>query len=182
VTAAATVVLRPAAASDIAEISEIYAHHVRSGLGTFEEEPPPPAEMERRRAEVAARNLPYLVAEEAGRIRGYAYATLYRLRSAYRFTLEDSIYVAPDSLRRGIGRMLLEALVERSAAAGYRQMVAVIGGSDNWSSIKLHESAGFARIGLQPAVGFKHGRWVDSVLMQRALGGGATTLPSASPA
>lgn len=171
-------VLRAAAEADIPAITEIYAHHVRCGLGTFEEEPPAPQEMGRRRAEIVARGLPYLVAaDRQGAVQGYAYASLYRMRSAWRFTLEDSIYVAPDALRRGIGRSLLAALIERAAALGYRQMVAVIGDSGNLPSIGLHERLGFARIGLQPAVGFKRGRWIDSVLMQRALGPGATTNP-----
>lgn len=171
-------VVRDSREADLAAITAIYAHHVRRGLGSFEEVPPTLAEMARRRAEILARRLPYVVADaKDGAVLGYAYASLFRARSAYRFTLEDSIYVAPGQERRGIGRTLLGTLVERCAAAGYRQMVAVIGDSGNAASLGLHEQAGFRRAGLLPAVGFKHGRWIDSVLMQRPLGDGDTTPP-----
>jgi len=169
--------LRDSAPGDEEGIAAIYAYHVRVGLGSFEEIPPAVEEIGRRREAILAMGLPYLAAVANGRVIGYAYAALYRTRSAYRFTLEDSIYVAPDATRRGIGRTLLARLIERCAALGYRQMVAVIGDSANVCSIRLHEVLGFTRIGVQPAVGFKHGRWVDSVLMQRALGAGAATLP-----
>ncbi|HWI28107.1 MAG TPA: GNAT family N-acetyltransferase [Stellaceae bacterium] len=170
--------VRASAESDLPAITAIYAHHVRFGLGSFEEMPPDAAEMERRRAEVLRRGLPYLVAEgPAGAVQGYAYAAPYRARSAYRYSLEDSIYVAPAAERRGIGRALLGELVERCAALGYRQLIAVIGDSGNLGSIGLHERMGFRRVGLLPAAGFKHGRWVDSVLMQRELGDGAATPP-----
>jgi L-amino acid N-acyltransferase YncA len=176
--AAAAFVIRPSGDADLPAIAAIYGHHVRFGLGSFEEEPPDLAELARRRDEVLARKLPYLVAAGgAGTVLGYAYAAPYRARSGYRFSLEDSIYIAPAALRRGVGRGLLVALVERCAAAGYRQMVAVIGDSGNAGSIGLHEQLGFRRVGLLPATGFKHGRWVDSVLMQRELGDGAATLP-----
>lgn len=169
--------LRDSVHDDDESIAAIYAHHVRVGLGTFEETPPPAEEMRRRREAVLALGLPFMVAVAGGHVVGYAYATLYRMRSAYRFTLEDSIYVAPDFARRGIGHALLTRLVERCSALGYRQMVAVIGDSANAASVRLHETAGFTRIGVQPAVGFKHERWIDCVLMQRALGAGAATLP-----
>jgi len=172
--------VRPASPADIPAITKIYAHHVIFGLASFEEIPPDEAEMMSRHTEVVARGLPFLLAcERDGTVLGYAYANLYRQRSAYRFTLEDSIYVAPTALRRGIGRRLLGALVEQSAAAGYRQMIAVIGDSENAPSINLHEQMGFRHAGVLEATGFKHGRWVDSVLMQRALGAGATTKPEA---
>lgn len=175
---AAAVTVRDSAEADVAAIAAIYAHHVRHGLASFEEEPPAAAEIGRRRAEVLARALPYLVASgPEARVLGFAYAAPYRTRSAYRFTLEDSIYIAPDAARRGIGRALLGELIARCTAAGYRQMMAVIGDSANAGSIGLHERLGFARVGTLPAVGFKHGRWVDSVLMQRALGAGDQTLP-----
>lgn len=174
-------VLRASAAADVAAITAIYAHHVREGLGSFEETPPAAEEIARRRETVLALGLPFMVAEEGGRVVGYAYAQPYRPRSAYRFSLEDSIYVAPDCTRRGIGGALLADLVERCARLGYRQMVAVIGDSANLASIRLHEKSGFARIGVQPAVGFKLGRWVDSVLIQRALGPGAQSLPGGKP-
>lgn len=170
--------VRDAAPADLRAITDIYSHHVRFSLGTFEEAAPSEDEMARRHADVTTRGLPYLVAADAeGTILGYAYASPYRVRSAYRFTVEDSIYVAPDAARRGIGLALLRALVERCAAAGYRQMIAVIGDSANKGSIGLHARAGFQRVGLLPHVGFKHGRWVDCVLMQRALGEEAGTSP-----
>ena len=176
-----TWVLRASTAADVAAIASIYAHHVREGLGSFEENPPTAEEIARRRETVLALGLPFMVADEGGRVVGYAYAQPYRPRSAYRFSLEDLIYVAPDCARRGIGGALLADLVGRCAKLGYRQMVAVIGDSANLASIRLHEKLGFARIGVQPAIGFKLGRWVDSVLMQRALGPGAQSLPEAKP-
>jgi phosphinothricin acetyltransferase len=176
--AAAAFLVRASAEADLPAITAIYAHHVRFGLGSFEEEAPDLAELKRRRREVLARDLPYLVAaDQAGTVLGFAYAGPYRARSAYRFSLEDSIYVAPAAGRRGVGRALLAALIERCTALGYRQMVAVIGDSGNAGSIGLHEGLGFRRVGLLPAIGFKQGRWVDSVLMQRELGDGAATLP-----
>ena len=125
-----------------------------------------------------ARGLPYLVAERSGRVLGYCYAGPYRSRSAYRFTLEDSIYIDQAEVGRGLGRALLASLLDRCTGLGYRQMVAVIGGSDTWPSLRLHAALGFTRVGVLPAVGFKFGSWVDIVLMQRALGPGATTLPA----
>jgi len=172
--------LRDCAPGDAEAIAAIYAHHVRFGLGTFEEMPPSVDEIRQRRDSILALGLPFLVATAGDRIVGYAYAGPYRTRSAYRYTLEDSIYVAPDATGCGIGRALLARLVERCNALGYRQMVAVIGDSGNQASVRLHAALGFVRIGIQPAVGFKHGRWVDSVLMQRTLGAGAATLPKAA--
>ena len=134
--------------------------------------------MARRRGEILTRGLPYLVAERPGRILGYCYASRYRTRAAYRFAVEDSIYVDAAEVGRGIGRALLSELINRCAAQGYRQMVAVIGGSDQWPSIGLHVALGFTRVGALPAIGFKFGAWVDTVLMQRALGEGAGTLPA----
>jgi L-amino acid N-acyltransferase YncA len=170
--------IRASADADIAPIAAIYRHHVLHGVASFEEIPPDPAEIARRRGEVLARGLPYLIAEAAGQVAGFAYASLYRTRSAYRFTVEDSIYVDHALIGRGVGRALLSALVERCAAQGYRQMVAVIGGSDQWPSIGLHRALGFSLVGTLPAVGAKFGGWVDVVLMQRALGPGATTPPN----
>lgn len=170
--------IREAAPQDIPAIAAIYAHYVTASLATFDEVPPPAAELARRRAELAAAGLPFLVAADArGTIAGYAYAAPYRQRSGYRFTLEDSIYVAPAAIRRGIGAALLAALIERCAARGYRQMVAVIGDSANAASIGLHAAHGFAPVGAIAAAGFKLGRWVDAVIMQRPLGEGAATLP-----
>ncbi|HEX6958044.1 MAG TPA: GNAT family N-acetyltransferase [Ferrovibrio sp.] len=178
-TAQPTLIVRPSTEDDIPAITAIYAHHVRHGLGSFEEVPPSEAEMAQRRRDVLAKGLPYLAAELDGRVAGYAYANLYRPRIAYRFTLEDSIYVAPDAPRRGIGRALLGDLLARSAALGYRQMVAVIGDTANLGSVGLHAALGFRVVGTLPSVGFKFGRWVDSVFMQRPLGPGDTTLPGA---
>jgi L-amino acid N-acyltransferase YncA len=165
---------------DVATISAIYAHHVLRGIASFEEEPPDPAEMARRRQAILGRGLPYLVAERDGRVLGYCYADLYRTRSAYRFSLEDSIYVDRRELGRGIGRALLSRLIDECTALGYRQMVAVIGGSEQWPSIRLHQALGFAEAGLLRAVGFKFGGWIDIVLMQRGLGPGATANPGST--
>ncbi len=174
--------VRDAAESDLPIIQAIYAHHVCTGLGSFEETPPDAAEMSRRRTEILARGLPYLVAEIDDRVipgglAGYAYASPYRPRSAYRYSVEDSIYIAPSAQRRGVGRFLLEELIRRCTALGYRQMVAVIGDSANQGSIGVHAAAGFKQVALLPAIGFKFGRWVDAVMMQRPLGEGQTTLP-----
>jgi L-amino acid N-acyltransferase YncA len=158
-------------------ITAIYGHWVRHGLASFELDPPEEAEMARRRAAILAAGYPYLVAEAEGRLLGYACASAYRPRPAYRFAVEDSVYVAPGAGRAGTGRALLEALIARCTARGFRLMVAVIGDSANAASIGLHERAGFTRAGLLPAIGWKHGRWVDSVLMTRPLGAGATTPP-----
>src|SRR5271169_4495044 len=169
--------LRPSQDCDLAAITAIYHHHVLHGVASFEEEPPDLDEVTRRRGEILARGLPYLVAEQSERVLGYCYASLYRMRSAYRFAVEDSIYIDGAEVGRGIGRALLSELIDRCTAQGYRQMVAVIGGSDQWPSIRLHAALGFARVGLLPAIGFKFGGWVDTVLMQRALGEGADTSP-----
>jgi len=164
--------LRPAVAADFAAIQSIYAHHVLHGLASFEEEPPSLDEMRRRFDEVRGRDLPYLVAEHEGEVAGYGYCTLYRTRSAYRYTLEDSIYVREGLHRRGIGRSILAELISRCGELGYRQMIAVIGDSAQAASIGLHASLGFLRAGTLRSVGFKFGRWVDTVLMQRPLGRG----------
>lgn len=170
--------IRAARTEDIPAITAIYAHHVLNGAASFEEVPPDAAEMSRRRQAVLARGLPYLVAEEEGAVQGYAYAGPYRLRTAYRFTVEDSIYVAPGRAGRGIGRALLTRVIEACTEAGMRQMIAVIGDSGNVGSLRLHDSLGFEPVGVLKASGFKFGRWVDSVLMQRALGEGAKTPPA----
>jgi L-amino acid N-acyltransferase YncA len=171
------VAIRPSWEEDVPAIAAIYRHHVLHGVASFEEIPPEPDEIARRRREILGRGLPYLVAERSGSILGYCYAALYRSRSAYRFTLEDSIYIDQAEVGRGLGRALLTNLLERCTELGYRQMVAVIGGSDTWPSLRLHAALGFARIGVLPAVGFKFGSWVDIVLMQRALGSGARMVP-----
>jgi phosphinothricin acetyltransferase len=161
--------IRPALDADIPQIAAIYAHHVLTGLATFEIEPPDPAELARRRAAILDRGLPYLVAEINGAVAGYAYAGPYRPRPAYRFTVEDSVYIRPEQQRKGLGRLLLTELIALCESAGCRQMIAVIGDSGNTPSIRLHESLGFEHTGVLKGVGFKFGRWVDTVLMQRAL-------------
>lgn len=170
-----TALIRPSVEADLPAIIAIYDHHVRTSLATFELEPPDLAEMARRRAVLRDKGLPWLVAELDGAVVGYAYAGPYRSRPAYDRTLEDSIYVRADCVGRGIGRALLEPLIEQCAALGYGQMVAVIGGGpdDNPGSAALHRACGFRQIGVLEAVGWKFGRWVDSLLMQRALGPGA---------
>jgi phosphinothricin acetyltransferase len=173
------VIVRAAAAADAPALAAIYGHHVREGLGTFEEESPSAAEMAARLAAVQGRGLDWLVAELDGEVAGYAYATPFRLRAAYRYTVEDSVYVAPGLARRGLGRILLAELIARCETLGLRQMVAVIGDSANHGSIGLHAALGFEKLAVVPAVGFKHGRWVDIVWMQRALGPGAAEPPTA---
>ncbi|WP_203076075.1 GNAT family N-acetyltransferase [Falsiroseomonas ponticola] len=171
--------IRDSRDADVPVLASIYGHWVTHGLASFELDPPDPAEMARRRQAVLAGGYPYLVAEGAdGRVLGYAYASAYRTRPAYRFAVENSIYVAPDAGRGGVGSALLAALVEACTARGFRLMVAVIGDSGNAASIGLHARAGFAHAGMLPAVGWKHGRWVDSVLMTRPLGEGAGTAPA----
>ncbi len=167
--AAPRVAVRDAAAADFAAIQSIYAHEVLHGLATFEESPPSAAELLARRDSVLDLGLPYLVAELDGRVVGYAYASAYRPRPAYRNTVEDSVYVAPGMHGRGVGGALLTALVERCSKGTWRQMIAIIGNSGNAGSIALHDRAGFCRVGTLEAVGFKLGRWVDTVIMQRPL-------------
>jgi len=170
-------VLRDARPEDLPAITAIYAHHVRTGAASFETEPPDEAEMRERYEAIRSKGLPWLVAELGGRVAGYAYAGLYRARFAYRFTLEDSIYVDPACVRAGVGRALLERLIAECESAGARQLVAVIGGSDNEASIRLHAALGFRPVGILRAAGWKHGRWVDSVLMQREIGMGSASPP-----
>ena len=173
-----TVAIRPAKASDIAAITRIYAHAVEHGSSSFELTPPDQAEMALRMDGLVSKGFPYLAAEVDGVLAGYAYAGLYRTRPAYRFTLEDSVYIAPDMHRRGVGRALLVALIDASEARGFRQMIAVIGDSPRQAgSIGLHEAVGFQRVGIFQDVGYKFGGWRDTLLMQRALGTGATTAP-----
>ncbi len=169
--------LREARRGDGRALQRIYGHHVLHGLGSFEETPPEVEDMERRRAMVQELGLPYIVAEAAGRVLGFAYAGQYRPRPGYRFTVEDSVYVDPDAAGRGLGKSLLADVISRAEAAGMRQMIAVIGDSANLGSIRLHERLGFARVGLFAAVGWKRERWLDSVLMQRALGPGGEAPP-----
>ena len=172
-----TLTIRPAAFSDIAVITRIYAEAVRNGTATFEIEPPDETEMARRQKMLLDGSYPYLVATTTDTIAGYAYAGPYRTRPAYDWSVEDSIYVAPEMHRKGIGGYLLTRLIAESAARGFRQMIAVIGDSAQVGSIAVHAKAGFSLIGTLRSVGFKHGQWLDTVLMQRALGSGDTTPP-----
>lgn len=170
--------IRDSRPSDLPAIQAIYDHAVRTGTASFELEPPDLAEMTRRRTALVEADCPYLVAEtQHGALAGYAYAAPFRPRPAYRFTVEDSIYVAPDHQGQGIGRRLLLALIDRCEAAGHHQMIAVIGDSANTGSIALHTACGFHPSGTLTATGWKFGRWIDTVLMQRPLGPGAAASP-----
>ena len=169
--------IRPATAADIPAITAIYADAVTHGTASFELSAPDEAEMARRMADLTDKGFAYLSAELDGQLAGYAYAGPYRARPAYRFTVEDSVYVAPQMHGRGVGRALLAALVKESEARGFRQMIAVIGDSAQTASIALHAAAGFYVVGTLPNVGFKFGRWLDTVLMQRPLGKGSTAAP-----
>jgi len=173
----AAILVRDASDADMVAVTQIYATHVLYGLASFEEIPPSLDEMRSRRASVLQLGLPYLVAELDGRVVGYSYATFYRTRPAYRYTVEDSVYVEDGLNGRGIGTTLLTELIARCERGPWRQMLAVIGDSGNAGSIALHRRLGFTPAGSLTSVGFKLGRWVDSVFMQRALGGGDSTLP-----
>jgi L-amino acid N-acyltransferase YncA len=169
-------VVRPSTADDLGDIARIYGHYVLNSSATFEVEPPDQEEMGRRRSAILTLGLPYLAAEENGMVTGYAYASAYRPRAAYRFTVEDSIYVDPQHARTGCGRALLAALIVQCEQGPWRQMIAVIGDGGNAASISLHREFGFQDVGTLRSVGFKFNRWVDTVLMQRELGqDGATS-------
>ncbi|WP_420962501.1 GNAT family N-acetyltransferase [Brucella sp. IR073] len=170
--------LRDCQTADIPEITAIYAHAVRTGTASFELEPPSEAEMARRRETLVAGGFPYVVAIIGGKIAGYAYAGPHRARPAYDDTVENSVYVHEDFYGRGIGKALMIEVIEQAEERGFRQMVAVIGDSANTASIRLHESLGFEIIGTLKSVGWKHGRWLDTVLAQRALGPGDVAPPS----
>lgn len=171
------ILVRDAREDDMPAIQAIYAHHVRNSAASFEETPPDVAELLLRRADVLKRGLPYLVAVRDGEIVGFAYASPYRTRVAYRYSVEDSVYVHHRALRQGIGRALLAALIERCTVLGYRQMIAVIGDPESGSSAATHQAMGFRVAGRMSAIGFKLGRWIDSFLMQRPLGTGSDTPP-----
>jgi L-amino acid N-acyltransferase YncA len=169
--------IRDADQADMAAVAEIYAHHVREGFGTFEETPPSTEEITSRWQAVTALGLPWLVAEAEGRLWGYAYATPFRTRAAYRFAAEDAVYAAHDAQRRGVGRALLAPLTARCEALGLRQLMAVIGDTGNSGSIGLHAAMGFEPVGTFRSVGYKHRRWLDIVLMQKVLNGGDGSPP-----
>ena len=176
-TGKASLLIRDVTDADMAAIQDIYTHHVLEGLASFEETPPDVAEMTRRRDAILELGYPYRVCEVDGVVKGYSYASSYRPRPAYRHTVENSVYVDVNTIRLGVGRGLLEDLIERCTEMGFRQMVAVIGDSANDPSIGLHEALGFKKTGVNTSIGFKFGRWVDSVTMQRPLGPGDSTLP-----
>jgi phosphinothricin acetyltransferase len=170
-------IVRPATEADAPALAAIYGDAVLHGFGTFEEVAPSAAAMDARRRAVQDMGLPYLVAELDGQVLGFAYASPFRPRAAYRYTLEDSVYVGPDAKGKGVGRAVLSAVIEACEALGVRQLMAVIGDSGNSGSIGLHRALGFEQTGIGKSVGFKHGRWVDIVHMQKALNGGDTALP-----
>lgn len=172
------VLVRAAQAQDMARVADIYADAVLHGVATFELDPPDPEEIGRRWRNLEERGYPFLVAEVGGLVAGYAYAGPYRERPAYRHTVEDSVYIDPDHFGRGIGTALLGQLIGLAEAGGFRQMIAIIGDSRNGASINLHRTLGFTFVGTMHAVGYKHGRWLDTVLMQRALGPGEGADPS----
>lgn len=169
--------IRPSEPPDMRSLTDIYAWHVRHGTGTFELDEPNVDEMCRRRDDVLAKALPWLVAEREGQVLGFAYANHFRPRRAYRFCVEDSIYLHPDAMGQGVGRLLLAELMSRCEAQGVRQMLAVIGDAANAGSIGVHRALGFERTGVLRAAGWKLGRWLDAVLMQRPLGRGSDTFP-----
>jgi L-amino acid N-acyltransferase YncA len=172
--------VRPSTEADVPAMIAIYCHHVQHGLGDVETEPLHADDVKRRRKNMLKRRLPHLVAELDGTVVGYAYAVPFRKRPAYRYTVKHSIYVHQDHLHAGVGRRLLPALIEACAAEGYRQMIAYIDGA-NRPSMQLHEAHGFRQVGLLPDVGFKFGRWTDTIMMQRALGPGSAEPPQDMP-
>lgn len=169
--------IRPSREADIPAIAAIYAHHVLHGTGTFEIDLPPESDMAARRAEVLVRGLPYIVAEESGRVTGFAYCNWFKPRPAYRFSAEDSIYLAPHAHGKGLGRVLLAELSAQAERAGVRKLIAVIGDSANTGSIGVHRAVGFMHVGVLASCGWKFGKWLDVVLMEKTLGPGDTTSP-----
>ena len=172
--------IRPSTEADIAAITAIYAHHVLHGTGTFETEPPSVADMAGRRADVLGKNLPYLVIEDAGQVMGFAYANWFKPRPAYRFSVEDSIYMHKDSGGRGLGKLLLNQLLTQLELGGIRKAMAVIGDSANAGSIGVHKSCGFTMVGTVKSCGWKFGQWRDIVMMEKTLGEGDST-PAPAP-
>ena len=170
------IIVRSSTEDDVPAMVAIYTHHIQRGLGEFDVEPLHPEDIKRRRKNMLKRRLPHLVADLTGMVIGYAYAVPFRKRPAYRYAVKNSIYVHPDHLHSGVGRKLLPALIDACAAAGYRQMMAYID-AGNTPSLSLHEAFAFERIGVLKGVGFRYGRWTDSILMQRALGPGDTAPP-----
>ncbi len=175
-TQTAEIIIRDCEATDMDAVTRIYAHHVEQSLASFEETAPDEKEMTRRRDVILQKNHPFMVAEINGRVLGFAYASTFRSRSAYDRTVENSVYVEPSATGQGVGSKLIEQLINTCTELGFRQMIAIIGDTENHASIRLHERFGFKQVGLLNATGFKFGRWVDTVIMQRRLGDGNTTL------
>jgi phosphinothricin acetyltransferase len=171
-------IIRPSQSIDIAQITAIYQHHVLHGTGTFEVEPPSEADMAQRRADVLNKSLPYLVALDGAQVLGFAYCNWFKPRPAYRYSAEDSIYLAPQAMGTGLGRALLAELCSQAERVGVRKLIAVIGDSNNLGSIGVHRSAGFQHVGTLASCGWKFERWLDVVLMDKALGVGDTTAPA----
>ena len=171
-------IIRPSIDGDIPQITAIYAHHVLHGTGTFEITPPTDEEMASRRADVLGKALPYLVLEQDGKVAGFAYCNWFKPRPAYRFSAEDSIYMAPEAAGKGLGRLLLSELMAQAERAGIRKLIAVIGDSDNKGSIGLHTALGFTPVGVVHACGWKFERWLDIVMMERAIGQGSGAVPA----
>ena len=169
--------IRPSRDADLPAITAIYAHHVLHGTGTFETDPPSPADMASRRADVLSKQLPYLVAERDGVVLGFAYCNWFKPRPAYRFSAEDSIYLAEAARGQGVGSQLLAALAQAAEAAGVRKLIAVIGDSANAGSVGVHRAQGFTPVGVLKDCGWKFGQWLDVVLMQKSLGAGSSTAP-----
>jgi L-amino acid N-acyltransferase YncA len=170
--------IRPSTEADVAAVTAIYGHHVLHGTGTFETAPPTETDMAQRRADVLARGLPYLVIEDGGRVLGFAYCQWFKPRPAYRFSAEDSIYLHPDAAGKGLGKELLAELVRRAEAAGVRKLIAVIGDSGNAGSVGVHRALGFTSVGVLQSCGWKFGRWLDVVLMEKFIGDGDSTPPA----
>lgn len=170
-------IIRPSQAADIQAITAIYAHHVLHGTGTFELDPPSQSDMTSRRADVLAKGLPYLVAVDGDKVLGFAYCNWFKPRPAYRFSAEDSIYLAPDAFGKGLGRALLTELAAQAEKAGVRKLIAVIGDSANTGSIAVHRSVGFSHVGVLKSCGWKFDQWRDVVMMDKALGLGDTSAP-----
>jgi len=174
--------IRPSQDTDLPQITAIYAHHVLNSTGTFETTPPSEADMATRRADVLGKGLPYLVAEEDGRVLGFAYCQWFKPRPAYRFSAEDSIYLHADAAGKGLGKELLAALADAAQAVGVRKLIAVIGDSNNLGSVGVHRSLGFSPVGMFKSCGWKFGKWLDIVLMEKAIGEGDSTPPEAPAA
>ena len=174
--------IRPSTDADVVAITAIYQHHVLHGTGTFEITPPTPEDMANRRQDVLSKSLPYLVLEDDSGLVGFAYCNWFKPRPAYRFSAEDSIYLAPSAMGRGLGKLLLTELMAQAERAGIRKLIAVIGDADNLGSIGVHQACGFKSVGVLSACGWKFERWLDVVLMERAIGLGANTTPTDSVA